>query len=72
MMAKAMTDIDTDDKLTRPSQDGFNSSPLGQNSRHFTDNIFRCIYMNEKFHILMKISLKFVPKCPIDYNHALV
>ena len=49
-----------------------NSSPLGQNDRHFTDNIFRCIFVNEKFCILVKISLKFVPKGLIDNKPALV
>ena len=42
-----------------------NSSPPGQNGCHFADNIFRCIFVNEKFCILIKISLKFVPKGPI-------
>ena len=41
------------------------SSSPGQNGHHFADNIFRCIFMNEKFFILIKISLKFVPKAPI-------
>ena len=31
----------------------FNSSPPGQNGRHFTDDIFKCIFMNEKFYILI-------------------
>ena len=31
-----------------------------------------CIFVNEKFCILIKISLKFVPKGPIDNNQALV
>ena len=48
------------------------SSPPGQNSHLFTDDIFRCIFVNEKFCILIKISLKFVPKGPIDNNPALV
>ena len=43
-----------------------------QNGRHFADDIFRCIFVNEKFCILIKISLKFVPKDPIDNNPALV
>ena len=30
------------------------------------DDIFRCIFMNENFCILIKSSLKFVPKGPID------
>ena len=38
----------------------------------FTDNIFRCIFVNEKICILIKISLKFVPKGSIDNNPALV
>ena len=50
----------------------FNSSPPGQNGLHFTDNIFRCILVNEKFCILIKISLKFVPKGPIVINPELV
>ena len=36
------------------------------------DNIFRCIFMNEKFFILIKIALKFVPKGPIGNNPAWV
>ena len=34
--------------------------------------IFICIFVNETFCILIKISLKFVPKGPIDDNPALV
>ena len=49
-----------------------NSSPSGQNGRYFADDIFRWIFMNEKFCILIKISLKFLPKFPIDNNPALV
>ena len=36
------------------------------------DDIFICIFLNGKFSILIKISLKFVPKGPIDNNQALV
>ena len=49
-----------------------NSSPSGQNGCHFADDSFRCIFVNEKFCILIKISLKFVPEGPIDNNSALV
>ena len=48
-----------------------NSSPPAQNGRLFADDIFRCIFVNEKFCILIKIS-KFVPNGPIDNNPALV
>ena len=43
-----------------------------QNGRHFADDIFRCIFLNENFYILIKISMKFVPKGPIDNSPALV
>ena len=36
------------------------------------DNIFRHSFMNEKFCMLIKNSLKFVPKVPINNNPALV
>ena len=49
-----------------------NSSPPGQNGRHFPDDIFKCIFVNEKFWILIQISLNFVPRGPIDDMWALV
>ena len=49
-----------------------NSSLHGQNDHYFTDDIFRCISMNENFFILIKISLKFVPTSPTGINPALV
>ena len=36
------------------------------------DNIFKRIFLNDKLWILIEISLKFVPKGPIDNNPALV
>ena len=36
-----------------------------------SQTIFSCIFVNEKFWILNKISVKFVPKGPIDNNPAL-
>ena len=53
-------------------RDYVNSSPPGQNYRHFIIDIFRCIFVNEKFCILIKISLKFVPLGPVGNNPALV
>ena len=49
-----------------------NSSPPGENGRHFTDNIFKCIYLNENVWFSLKISMKFVPVVPLDNNPALV
>ena len=40
--------------------------------RHFAEDIFSCIFVNEKFWIVIKISLNFVPNGPIDNNLALV
>ena len=48
-----------------------NSSLLGQNGCQLADNIFKCNFVNEKVYILIKISLKFVPKSLIDNNPAL-
>ena len=36
------------------------------------DDIFKCIFLNEKFCILIKISLKFATKGWIDNNPTLV
>ena len=43
-----------------------------QNSRHFADNVFKCIFLNGNLWISIKISLKFVPECPINNIPALV
>ena len=50
----------------------FNSSPPAQNGCQFRDNIFKCIFLNEKFCSLIWISLKFVRKGPIDNKWVLV
>ena len=43
-----------------------------QNGRHFADDIFKRIFLNENIWISLKISLKFVPKVPINNIPALV
>ena len=43
-----------------------------QHGRHFPDDIFRCIFLNENIWIAINISLSFVPKGPIDNIPALV
>ena len=42
------------------------------NGRHFPDDIFNCIFLNENVWISIKIALKFVPKGPINNIPALV
>ena len=43
-----------------------------QDERHFADDIFTRIFFNENCCILMKFSLKYVRKGPIDNNPSLV
>ena len=50
----------------------FNSSPHGQNGRHFADDMFKRIFLNENIWILNKISLKYVHCGLIDNMSALV
>ena len=50
----------------------FNTLRPRQNGRDFSDNTFKHIFLNENVKTLIKISLKFVPKGPIDNIPALV
>ena len=50
----------------------FNSLRPRPNRRHFADDTFKHIFLNENVRIWIKISLKFVPKGPINNNPALV
>ena len=43
-----------------------------QNGRRFADDTFKRIFLKENIRISIKISLKFVPKGPINNNPALV
>ena len=45
-----------------------NSFPPRQNGCHFAYEIFRRIFMNEKFCTLIKVSLEFVPERPIKVH----
>ena len=44
----------------------FYSSPLDKKAAILADNIFKCIFLNENNRILIQISLKLVPRSPID------
>ena len=46
--------------------------PAGQNGRHIADDIFKYIFLNEHFCILIRISSKFVPKGLNDNKWASV
>ena len=51
---------------------GINTLRPRQNGHRFADDTFKRIFFNENVRISIKISLKFVPKGPIDNNPALV
>ena len=61
-----------DDLLTpnncRPKTWWLNTLRPRQNGRHFADDIFKCIFLNENAWIPIKISLKFVPQGPISHH----
>ena len=50
----------------------FNTLRPRQDGRHFPDDIFRCIFFNENCCILIRFSLRYVSKGPIDNKPALV
>ena len=59
---------DDDSAINAP----FNTLRPRQNGRHFADDIFKCIFLNEYVWISIKISLKFVPKVRINNIPELV
>ena len=50
----------------------FNTLRLRQNGHHFPDYIFKWIFLNENVWISINISLKFVPRGPINNIPTLV
>ena len=50
----------------------FNTLGPRRNRRHFADDIFKCIFLDENVLISIKISLKFIPKDPINNIPTLV
>ena len=55
-----------------PSETHRNTLRPRQNGRHFPEDIFKWIFFNENVRISIMISLKFVPKGPINNIPALV
>ena len=52
--------------------DQLNTLKPRQNGRHFADDMFKCIFLNDNILILIKISLKFVPRGSINNIPALI
>ena len=59
-------------KMTKKKYHRLNTLRPRQNGRHFADDTFKHIFMNENVRISINISLKFVPKGLINNIHALV
>ena len=69
---KRLSDVDSVSHFKHNLLELLNTLRLRQNGQHFPDNIFKCIFFNENIWILIKISLKFVPKVLINNIPALV
>ena len=55
-----------------PSETHLNTLRPRQNDRHFPDDIFKWIFLNENVWISINISLKFVPRDPFNNIPTLV
>ena len=64
--------MDYMDPALRCPQKSVNTLRPRENGRHFADDIFKCIFLNENVLIPVKLSLMFVPKGPINNIPALV
>ena len=42
------------------------------NTLPLADEMFKCFFFDANYCILIKISLKFAPECPVNYNTTLV
>ena len=75
MILDATTYIPFDLEVTEePSQGSVSLNTLRprQNGRHFTDDTFKHMLLNENVRVSMKMSLKFVPKGLINNIPAMV
>ena len=52
--------------------ESINTLKLKQNGRHFADDTLKCIFLDENIWISINISLKFVPKGPVNNIPVLV
>ena len=68
---KSQNHINITQFISFPRIAGINTLRPRQNGRHFPEDIFKRIFMNENVCISIKISLKIVPMCPDDNIPAL-
>ena len=64
--------LDKHRTITLFSDKPINTLMPRQDGRHFADDIFKRIFLNEYFKVAIQISLKFVPEGPFDNKSALV
>ena len=57
---------------THPIMYSFYTLRPGQNGRHFPDDIFKGIFLNENVFVSLKISMKFAPEVQINNISAMV
>ena len=43
----------------------------GQDGQHFADNIFKSIFLDDDYDVLIQISLKFILNGPIDKQSSM-
>ena len=67
--ARCLASSSSMSETTQPP--GVTNHFMRQNDCHFADDIFKCIFLSQNSCISIKISLKFVPKGPIDNIPAL-
>ena len=70
--AKVTVDMHMPSGASRNVSQVLNTLRPRQNGRHFPDDIFKWIFLNENVFISIKISLKFVPNGQINNIPALV
>ena len=64
-----------DDDVARPMGHTMHpliNLPLDKMAAILADDIFKCIFLNENDKIMIQISLKFIPRSPIDNKSVLV
>ena len=69
---KGITEMVTQQALISKPWNFTNTLRPRQNGRHFPDDIFKWIFLNENVWISINISLKFVPRGPIHNIPTLV
>ena len=60
-LKELMMTVDLEEVTSKYVRELFNTLRPRQNGRHFANDIFNCISLNENFRILNKISLKYIP-----------